>query len=76
MSNHIFKPFFLSMLLLMAGSSLFAQKDKGFNFPPDFGKTETTILIGEGTRDKITEAMIEAFEKLLRHNNDAKQNLY
>ena len=42
-----------------------AQKDKfkDFNFPPDFGKTESMVLISAGSTEKITEAIIEIFEK-------------
>ncbi|MBI5371842.1 MAG: hypothetical protein HZA79_07430 [Sphingobacteriales bacterium] len=39
------------------------EKDSDFNFPPDFGKKETIILIAPGTSDKITESVMEAFEK-------------
>ncbi|MDB5200953.1 MAG: hypothetical protein JWQ27_362 [Ferruginibacter sp.] len=63
MQLRIFKTALVLFFFLGISASLFAQKDKGFNFPPDFGKTETTVLIGEGSKDKISEAMLEAFEK-------------
>jgi hypothetical protein len=31
--------------------------------PEDFGKIETTVLVSPGAKDKITECMVEAFEK-------------
>lgn len=39
------------------------DNDKGFNFPDDFGKKETIVLVSAANKDKITEAMQEAFEK-------------
>jgi hypothetical protein len=44
-------------------TQLSAQKDDDFNFPPDFGKTATTILIAPATKDKVTESFADAFEK-------------
>ena len=55
--------FLLTTFTLFLSIAASAQKDKGFNFPPDFGKSETTVLIRDGSKGKITEAMVEAFEK-------------
>ena len=52
----------LSITLLFSLSHVNAQKEK-YNLPEEFGKTETTILISPGAKDKITESMVEAFEK-------------
>ena len=56
------KNLLFSLLLLISFNNVKAQKEK-YNFPEDFGKTETVVLISPGTRDKITESMVEAFEK-------------
>jgi len=53
----------LAVLSILITTVTWAQKDKGFNFPPEFGKAETTVLIRDGSKDKITKAMTEAFEK-------------
>jgi len=54
---------FLFSIFLFATVNSYSQKDKGFNFPPDFGKTETRIVIGPIYSDKVTKSIIEAFEK-------------
>ena len=54
---------FLFSAFLFTTVTGYSQKDKGFNFPPDFGKTETLIVIGPIYSDKVTEGIIEAFEK-------------
>jgi hypothetical protein len=69
------RPSFLCIILLFLTQSLWAQKDKGFNFPPDFGKTETTVLVGEGTKNKISKAMLEAFEKEYTGKYEAETGL-
>jgi hypothetical protein len=53
----------LQMVILFSSLQLFAQKEEEFNFPPDFGKAETIILIAPATKDKVTESFVEAFEK-------------
>lgn len=65
MKKTIFYPLFLLALLLCSRQTITAQeeRDNGFNFPPDFGKTDIIILIAPGTSDKITESIVEAFEK-------------
>ena len=52
-----------------------AQKEK-YNFPEDFGKTETTVLISPGAKDKITESMVEAFEKEYKGKFEAIDDRY
>ncbi len=56
------KNLILSILILFSLTDVKAQKEK-YNLPEEFGKTETTILISPGAKDKITESMVEAFEK-------------
>jgi hypothetical protein len=52
--------FFICLLIT---TNSFSQKDKGFNFPPGFGSKETLLIIGPASKDKVTEGIIEAFEK-------------
>lgn len=76
MSFSVVKRFFAAILLFCISLSVNAQKkDKGFNFPPDFGKTETTVLIREGSKDKITEAMVAAFEKEYKGKFEAESDI-
>ena len=63
------------MLLLFSLNNASAQKEK-FNLPEDFGKTETTVLISPGTRDKISESMVEAFEKEYKGKFEAVDEKY
>ena len=49
--------------ILFFANSAYSQKDKGFNFPPDFGKTPTLVVIGPASTNKVTEGIIEGFEK-------------
>jgi len=59
MSN--FKLLFISALFF-ASFNAYSQKDKGFNFPPEFGKMETLVVINFHG-EKVTKAIVEAFEK-------------
>ena len=60
----------LLFVLLLSIIRVSAQKER-FNIPEDFGKTESTVLITEGARNKITESMVEAFEKEYKGNFEA-----
>lgn len=63
-TNKVGKVILLSLFLLAAVNG-YSQKDKGFNFPPDFGKTETIVVMGPfavGSM-KVNEGIIEAFQK-------------
>jgi hypothetical protein len=51
------------LLILCQGLTAQDKKEARFNFPADFGREETTVLIAGGSTDKITKSMIEAFEK-------------
>jgi hypothetical protein len=51
------------LLFLCQGVNAQSKKEERFNFPEDFGKEETIVLISEGLTDKISESMIKAFEK-------------
>lgn len=65
----------LSIILIIGLSNVWAQKEK-YNFPEDFGKTETTVLVSPGTRDKITESMVEVFEKEYKGKFEAVDDKY
>jgi hypothetical protein len=66
---------FLLLVLLISLTNVKAQKEK-YNFPPDFGKTETTVLISPGAKDKITESMVEGFEKEYKGKFEAIDDRY
>jgi hypothetical protein len=78
MKKIIFCTLFILSAFLCNIQSANAQddKDSGFNFPPDFGKTETIILIAPGTSDKITESIVEAFEKTYKGKFELSPNKY
>lgn len=65
----------LSIVLLFSINHVNAQKEK-YNMPEDFGKTETTVLISPGPKDKITESMVEAFEKEFKGKFEAIDDRY
>ncbi len=65
----------LSIAFLFSIINVKAQKEK-YNFPEDFGKKETTVLISPGAKDKITESMIEAFEKEYKGKFEAIDDKY
>jgi len=65
----------LSIIVLFSLNSVKAQKEK-YNLPEDFGKTETTVLISPGPKDKITESMVEAFEKEYKGKFEAVDDRY
>ena len=44
--------------------------------PEDFGKMGTTVLISPGAKDKITESMVEAFEKEYKGKFEAIDDSY
>lgn len=67
--------FIFTAILSFCLNACWAQKDK-YNFPEDFGKTETVILISPGSRDKITESMLEAFEKEYKWKVEAVDDKY
>jgi len=48
---------------ILCATTTYSQKDKGFNFPPDFGKTPTLVIVGPALTDKVQEGILEAFEK-------------
>jgi hypothetical protein len=76
MSNRkLIKALFFSVFLFVAVNG-YSQKDKGFNFPPDFGKTETLLIIGTVSSDKVTESIIEAFEKEYKGRVETIQDQY
>ena len=54
---------FIFFIFLFIASNSYSQKDKGFNFPPGFGSKETILIIGSASKDKVTEGIIESFEK-------------
>jgi hypothetical protein len=60
--NNMMYKLVLSIALLFSINHVNAQKEK-YNMPEDFGKMETTVLVSPGAKDKITECMVEAFEK-------------
>ncbi|MBL7725505.1 MAG: hypothetical protein JNK27_15260 [Chitinophagaceae bacterium] len=63
-SNNLIRSILLS-LFLVATVNGYSQKDKGFNFPKDFGKTETVVVLGPHavSSKKVSESIIKAFEK-------------
>lgn|GEM_PF-3478689 len=65
----------LSIAFLFSIINVKAQKEK-YNFPEDFGKTETVVLISPGPKDKITESMVEAFEKEYKWKIEAVDDKY
>lgn len=65
----------LSISFLFLLTQVSAQKEK-YNMPEDFGNTETTVLISPGPKDKITESMIEAFEKEYKGKFEAIDDRY
>jgi len=65
----------LSIALFFSIVNVKAQKEK-YNFPEDFGKMETTVLISPGPKDKITESMVEAFEKEYKGKFEAIDDRY
>jgi hypothetical protein len=65
----------LSIALFFSIINVKAQKEK-YNLPEDFGKTETTVLISPGAKDKITESMVEAFEKEYKGKFEAIDDRY
>lgn len=66
----------LFSIFLFTTVNSYSQKDKGFNFPPDFGKTETLIVIGPVYNDRVTESIIEAFEKEYKGKFERIQDTY
>jgi hypothetical protein len=65
----------LSILVLFSLNSVKAQKEK-YNLPEDFGTLKTTVLISPGPKDKITESMVEAFEKEYKGEFEAIDDRY
>jgi len=63
------------MLLLFSLNNGKAQKEK-YNLPEDFGKTETIVLISPGSKDKITESRVEAFEQEYKGKFEAIDERY